>query len=410
MTSRASVIIVSRDRPQELRRNLPAFRFQTHRAFELILVADPAGIEVARELNLSDRMKLVQCDEANISLARNLGLSVAAAPLVAFIDDDATPEPPWLARLLAPFDDPEVVASTGFVRGRNGISMQWQGVATDQTGADIALDVHETETTFHSIARCIKTHGTNCAFRRDALAQIGGFDPAFRFFLDETDVTHRLAPLGGKTAIVPLAQVHHAYAASASRKANRAPTDLTEIGRSTALFLRRHCPEALRADALDALRRRQTERLALHRSKGRLTASDEAPLIQSLERGIAEGLDLELSILTPLAPASAPFLPFAKGPGPVKHDLRSCSLLGYRRALAQARADAVRDDRIITLLRLSPTTRFHSSRFDPAGVWLQRGGLFGRSLRSDPLVRLWRRSARIAREGARIASFRSPEG
>ena len=205
MSEAASVIIVSRHRPDELRRNLPAFRLQTHRNFELILVADPQGLAVARELNLADRMKLVEFDEANISATRNLGLVQAAAPLVAFIDDDATPEPPWLARLLAPFEDAEVVASTGFVRGRNGSSMQWQGVATDELGADIALDVSETETTLLPVDRRVKTHGTNCAFRRERLTAIGGFDTAFRFFLDETDVTHRLVPGGGKTAIVPLA-------------------------------------------------------------------------------------------------------------------------------------------------------------------------------------------------------------
>ncbi|QDC07938.1 glycosyltransferase family 2 protein [Oceanicola sp. D3] len=409
MSEAASVIIVSRRRPDELRRNLPAFRLQSHRNFELILVADPPGLAVARELNLSDRMKLVEFDEANISAARNLGLAQAAAPLVAFIDDDATPEPPWLARLLAPFDDSDVVASTGFVRGRNGISMQWQGVATDETGADIALDVNEQETTVLPIARCVKTHGTNCAFRRAALARIGGFDPAFRFFLDETDVTHRLVPQGGKTAIVPLAQVHHGFAANASRKANRAPTDLAQIGRSAALFLRRHCPPDRRDAALDALRSGQAERLAHHRAERRLSTEDEAPLMESLERGITEGQMADLSDPQALPEATVAFRPFPQGPGPRRHEVRSCGLWGYRKALAQARADAAAGDKAITLLRLSRTTRFHASRFDPAGFWVQRGGLFGRSLRSDPLVRFWRRADRIKRETARIDAFRSPE-
>ncbi|MFY0633573.1 MAG: glycosyltransferase family 2 protein [Vannielia sp.] len=406
---RASVIIVSRGRPDELRRNLPAFRFQTHRNFELILVADPAGLEAARALNLSHRMKLVEFDEANISQARNLGLAEAAAPLVAFIDDDATPEPPWLSRLLAPFDAPEVNASTGFVRGRNGISFQWQGVATDETGADIALDVNESETTLLPSARCVKTHGTNCAFRRESLARIGGFDPAFRFFLDETDVTHRLAPTGGKTAIVPLAQVHHGFAANATRRANRAPTDLAPIGRSAALFLRRHCPEDRRDPALVALREGQKERLALHRNERRLNAEDEPALLASLEAGISEGLSAPLSDPPPFGPSQTPFLPFSEGPGPTRHELRGCTFFGYRKALARARADAASGDTVITLLRLSRTTRFHASRFDPAGLWIQRGGLFGRSERTEPVFRFWRRTARLAREGARIACFRSPE-
>jgi GT2 family glycosyltransferase len=62
----------------------------------------------------------------------------------------------------------------------------------------------------------VKTEGTNCAFRRDVLAGLGGFDPAFRYFLDETDVNLRLAEAGARTVIVPRALVHHGSAASRS--------------------------------------------------------------------------------------------------------------------------------------------------------------------------------------------------
>ncbi|MES2906736.1 MAG: RNA polymerase factor sigma-54, partial [Pseudomonadota bacterium] len=43
---------------------------------------------------------------------------------------------------------------------------------------------------------------------------MGGFDPAFRFYLDETDLNLRLAATGAMTAIVPVAQVHHGFAES----------------------------------------------------------------------------------------------------------------------------------------------------------------------------------------------------
>src|SRR5690606_6907848 len=91
-------------------------------------------------------------------------------------------------------------------------------------------------------ALAVKTQGTNCAFRRADLIAAGGFDPAFRFYLDEADVNLRLAARGGLTAIVPDAVVHHGFAASARRRADRAPTDLTEIGASITGFLRRHAP------------------------------------------------------------------------------------------------------------------------------------------------------------------------
>ncbi|MCB2123539.1 MAG: glycosyltransferase, partial [Rhodobacteraceae bacterium] len=66
--------------------------------------------------------------------ARNLGLAAAAGEIVAFIDDDAVPEPRWLARLTAPFADPGIAAAGGFVVGRNGISFQWRASCADSHG------------------------------------------------------------------------------------------------------------------------------------------------------------------------------------------------------------------------------------------------------------------------------------
>ncbi len=114
------MIVVSRHRPQALLRCITALTQQDHPNFEVIIVADPDAITQVKALNLA--LKCVSFDEANISAARNAGLTMAAAPVVAFIDDDAVAEPTWLTRLAAAFADPQVVASTGFVRGRNGIS------------------------------------------------------------------------------------------------------------------------------------------------------------------------------------------------------------------------------------------------------------------------------------------------
>jgi GT2 family glycosyltransferase len=87
--------------------------------------------------------------------------------------------------------------------------------------------------------------GTNCAFRRAALDEIGGFDPALRFYLDETDVNMRLARAGHHAALVAEAQLHHGFLPSRYRASTRAPRDLYEIGASLAVFLRKHHPGRL---------------------------------------------------------------------------------------------------------------------------------------------------------------------
>ena len=93
-----SVIVVSRGRPKALLRCLTGLGQVLYPAFEIIVVADPAGM-TALQPDWAGRIKAVGFDQPNISAARNLGVAQAAGDIVAFIDDDAVPEPGWLIHL-----------------------------------------------------------------------------------------------------------------------------------------------------------------------------------------------------------------------------------------------------------------------------------------------------------------------
>lgn len=393
----ASVIVVSRHRAAALGRCLVALSQQDHPCFEVIVVADPAGIDAARATGLA--VRLVPFDAANISAARNAGLAQAGAPVVAFIDDDATAEPTWLSRLTAPFHDPQVGAATGFVRGRNGISRQWGAASVDPSGQDHPFELDEAGGLFAPEAgRVIKTQGTNCAFRRDALLAAGGFDPAFRFYLDEVDVNLRLR---ARTAVVPLAQVVHGFAESARRRADRVPLSLHDIGASTVCLLRRHAPAE--ASAIAALIASQKARVdGLHAAR-RITATEAAALLQSLMDGLHDGGIRPLPPLPPI-PAATGFTPLP-GTGP-RPGLVLAGRFWQRRALMARAARAAQEGAIVTVLCLSPTPRAHWLRFDPAGVWVQEGGLYGRVERSGPRLRPARFAAVVRQETARAAKLR----
>ena len=154
--------------------------------------------------------------------------------------------------------------------------------------------------------RVIKTQGTNCAFRRDALLAIGGFDPAYRFYHDETDVNLRMR---ARTAVVPMAQVVHGYAQSERRRADRVPISLVEIGASCAVFMRRHAPEADQAVRFETLRARQAERVALHHAAGRIDVAQRDALLVGFDLGWQAGLVRPLTALSPLRATRAPFAP-----------------------------------------------------------------------------------------------------
>ncbi len=400
-----SVIVVSRGRPEALKRCLTGIsqlRFQT---FEVIVVADEAGLDAVAELPFETRIKTVFYDEANISQARNLGISRAAGDVVAFIDDDAVPEPSWLMYLVAPFAQGEVAAAGGYVRGRNGISFQWRAQSVDQTGESTRLDVAGVQAVvLHPQAgRAIRTEGTNMAFRRDVLAELGGFDPAYRYYLDETDVNLRLAAAGHATAIAPRAEVHHGFLQNAQRSDARVPRDLTEIGASKAVFLAKHCSEAKRAEVWTMFRRGQRARLQRHMVRGNMMPADVRRLMRGLDQGYRDGQAREFGGMAPIARASEGLREFEPHFG--KSVVVSGRSWQARKTHARARK-LVAQGQVPSVFLFSPSSLYHQLRYHPDGYWVQTGGLFGRSERKQPLFRLTSFKKRLKHEIQRVAVVR----
>ena len=283
-----SLIVVSRHRTASLLRAIKAVQLQDYGALELVVVADPDAANAVQGLGLP--IKLVVFDQANIAAARNAGIAAAAGDLVAFLDDDAVPEPTWISRLTGPFVNATVQMATGFVRGRNGISDQWRACDVDQYGWDhlLALDRSAVTLLAGTPQRAVKAQGTNCAFRRAVLIGLGGFDEGYHFYLEDSDLSLRVAALGGLAAVVPEAVVQHGFSASQRRRADRAPLCLHDIGASAAYFLRRHAAETDMETQRTAHLNAQKARLIRHLVQGSLEPRDIDRLIGSFETGWQE--------------------------------------------------------------------------------------------------------------------------
>ena len=385
-----SIVVVSRKRPAELGLCVAALTLQSHPRIEVVLVADAASLQLRPDLPL----KRIRFDVANIAAARNLGIGSAAAEVIAFIDDDAVAEPTWAARLADPFNDPRVIAATGSTRGPDG--MRWQ-VRAERIGPDgpAPLEVPGKAVTLLAPrdGTVLSTLGTNCAFRRDALLAAGGFDPAFAYHLDESDLNLRLAARfpSAASALVPLAEVTHGTAAGTVRDAARLPHDLRPIGRSAVIFARRHGGDPA------AEGRRQRQRLLRLMVAGRLDPSRVAPLMATLAEGQAEAAALPAPPLPkPCKPAPSPaFRHLPTHPRPCRF------IAGWHWQAARLRAEAAADvdgGAIVTLLLLTPTTLPHRASFTAGGWWEQQGGLWGPSLGGDPAVMAIGRRLRAERE------------
>ena len=385
----ASVVIVSRHRPAHLRKCLKALEFQNHLNFEVIVVGDGSCVDIVKRT----RATFIAFEDANISAARNIGISHASGEVIAFIDDDAIAEPTWLFRLLEPFSDLKVAAAGGFVRGRNGISFQWKGEVIDAAGTSTEMDVDGTTIVRGSKDHCVKTQGTNCAFRRDVLVVMGGFDENFRYFLDETDLNIRLGQAGHSVAIVPSAEVQHGFAANTFRTSKRTPKSLFEIGASLAYFRKKH---ELPADYLNNSLDEQRRRLVTFMVSGALEPREVDRLLATFQDGIKDGMartEMPLRSLTKVGQFT-----------PYRSDRNSdgCVFITGRRLDAKRLRVKAKDSadagHPTTLILLSPTTWRHRRYFHEDGYWVQTGGVFGKSLRTDPPFRLRGYRKRLNRE------------
>jgi GT2 family glycosyltransferase len=370
---------------------------------EAIVVADETGLEAVAGLPFADRIRTVLQAEPNLSRARNDGIAEAAGEIVAFLDDDAVPEPTWAQAIRRRFrGNPALSAVTGPVLGRDGISLQSGPVAVDLHGQDMPLTDADQEL---PRGRVLKLHGTNMAVRRSALLDVGGFDPALRFHLDASDLAVRLAVAGHRSAWLAGAQVHHARAASDRRSADLTPLGLHDIGASSAVFLRKHAPDGMEA-ALARMAEAQRANLFRLARKRKLGPRDIERLMADLRDGISQGRNRQIGQTT---------LPSHAGALRDLHDgpaFRDVVLAGWRLSARRLRAEARRlteDGARVTILLLEPTMRAHRTWYSDGGWWEQTGGLFGRSHPDTARMQVWRFASRVDAEVFRLKSVRFEE-
>jgi GT2 family glycosyltransferase len=221
----ASVIICTLNRSEELKRSLRALEAQTGVAPEQveILVVDNGSTDatptVVKEFRRYSRYPLRWCVEERLGLsnARNRGVTEARHEVVVFLDDDALPEPGWLAAHL----DALGQSGADCIGGR--ITLAWEAPRPTWLHPSLdpflgLLDLGEERSSF--VFPRNYPNGGNIAFRRAVFDKVGLFDPALgvrpgrAVGSEETDLCYRLEQAGGRLLYEPRAHVKHPVPAS----------------------------------------------------------------------------------------------------------------------------------------------------------------------------------------------------
>jgi GT2 family glycosyltransferase len=194
---RISVVVCTHNGAKTLRDCCEGLLALEYPDAEVIIVDDGSTDEsavIAGEFGF----RLVRTQNRGLASARNVGLAEATGEYVAYIDDDARPDPHWLHYLATTF-----ACGYAAVGGPNlapaGDGALAHCVANAPGGPTHVL---LTDTEAEHLPGC------NMAFRTDALRALGGFDPRFRIAGDDVDVCWRLLR-DEKLGFSPAAVVWH---------------------------------------------------------------------------------------------------------------------------------------------------------------------------------------------------------
>ncbi len=196
---RVSVVVCSYNGAGTIRKCLEGVRALDYPDYETIVVDDgstDATPAIAREFPL----RLISTAQRGLSSARNTGLAAATGEIVAYIDDDARPDPHWLTYLAETF----ATTSHAAVGGPN-VPPAPDGLVRECVAQSPGNPVH----VLLSDQEAEHIPGCNMAFRRACLTAIGGFDARFRVAGDDVDVCWRLREAGWTLGFCPAAMVWH---------------------------------------------------------------------------------------------------------------------------------------------------------------------------------------------------------
>ena len=146
------------------------------------------------------RVRLVTTKNNGLSKARNRGCAEATGDIVAYIDDDAYPDPHWLNYIAATFLA-EPVAGVGGPNILPPESNNIEQCVDKAPGNPIYVLVADREAEHIT--------GCNMAFKKDALNEINGFDEQFWVAGDDVDLCWRIREKGWKIGFHPGAVVWH---------------------------------------------------------------------------------------------------------------------------------------------------------------------------------------------------------
>lgn len=205
-----SVVLVTWNSAQYLRRCLDGFRRQTHRAVELIAVDNASSDET---LAMLEADTLIRNDtNRGFSAAVNQGIAVARGEYVLLLNPDCFLEPEYIERLVAVLESrPDAGSATGMlIRADGSDAIDTCGIRMTRTGRHLDIGVRpgvDSNGEVFGVSGAAALH--RMSFLRDVAVAGEVLDEDFFAYREDADLAWRGRLFGWRAWCEPRAVAYH---------------------------------------------------------------------------------------------------------------------------------------------------------------------------------------------------------
>jgi len=224
-----TVVVCTYNRTELLPGCLRGLMEQTIRSDLQVIVVDDGSSQDVKSVVADFAVDFVALDRnEGLSSARNAGIALSRAPIIAFTDDDVIVPPDWCERLLQAWRGaPEGTRAIGGEVTVSEIgSMTQRYLAQHNPLSPIDLEIAPGASFLQRLRVYAKSDsastqpvrhvyslvGANMSFTREALSDVGGFDPSIRFGGDEEHVCKQIRRQFGDRSILCYSSIVVAHA------------------------------------------------------------------------------------------------------------------------------------------------------------------------------------------------------
>ena len=206
-----SVIVCAHNEERFLAPCLHSLLAQTRAPDEIIVVNNASADRTHAVAAAIPGVRVVDEPRKGLVVARERGRREARGQILVFLDADCRAPLHWLERIAARFAaQPELLALSGNYRFYD---WDWWGRLLIRS-YDVSLGLATHILVKHVLRIGVVFYGGNFAVRREALADIGGFDTSIEFHGEDTNLGRRLFARG------PVALCYDCYLHTSARRYN----------------------------------------------------------------------------------------------------------------------------------------------------------------------------------------------